>query len=40
MLCSIPEFKNDFCIHVNGDANFDKHVHEPCEEGFLKTAAD
>ena len=31
MLLSIAEiwvFKNHFCIHVNGDVNFDKLVHE------------
>ena len=44
--CSVPFqsygcFKNDFCIHVNGDVNFDKHVHEnmftSLVEGFPKT---
>ena len=44
--CSVPFqsygcFKNDFCIiHVNGDVNFDKHVHEnkfpSLVEGFPK----
>ena len=44
--CSVPFqsygcFKNDFCIHVNGDVNIDKHVHEnmftSLVEGFPKT---